>query len=366
MKEYRILTINPGSTSTKVAFFEGDRIVFRQTVQHDAAALSQFSSVSQQKAFRTEAVTNSLTAAGVELTGLDAVVGRGGGLLPVEGGTYLISDQLLAHAIAGANGVQHPAQLGPQIAREIADAYQVPAFVVNPPDVDELQDVARITGIRGISRTVHLHALNLKETAIRHAASLGGCYQDYRLIVCHLGGGISVSAHCGGRMIDGFDISGGDGPMAPTRCGAVSVANLLQYVQDHGLDAAKLLCTKTGGFVSHLGTSDAKEVQDRAKRGDLEAQKLWDALIYQIGKCIGSMAVVLNGQVDGILLGGGIACSSELVQRLKDTCDWIAPITAYPGEFELEAMAAGAIRVLDGTEPVKQYSGAGLYVLDKH
>jgi len=230
--------------------------------------------------------------------------------------------------------------------------------VVNPPDTDELTLCARITGIKGVYRNVHLHALNLKETAIRHAASMGRNYEDCNFIVCHIGGGISVSAHEKGRMIDGNDIVGGEGPMAPTRCGAVPAAELLRYCRETGdLKAASALCTKTGGFVSHLGTSDAREVCAMAEEGNRYAELLWQTMIYQIVRYIGAMAGVLHGKVDGILLGGGMVHNKGLVKSITEACSWIAPVSAYPGEFELEAMAAGASRVLNGQEEARIYTG---------
>lgn len=357
MKEYQILVINPGSTSTKVALFKGETALFRRTVDHDAAALGRFTSVSEQKSFRTAAIRSALQEEHIDTARLDAVVGRGGGLLPVEGGTYEITPLLLSHAEAGQNGVQHPAQLGPQIAKELADEIGVPAFVVNPPDVDELQDLARMTGVKGVYRSVHLHALNLKETAIRHAEFIGRAYSDCNFIVCHIGGGISVSAHRKGRMIDGYDIVGGEGAMAPTRCGALSVSALLRYIQKNGVESVEELCTKTGGFVSHLGTSDARVVQQRAEAGDVEACMVWHSMIYQICKCVGAMAAALAGKIDAILLGGGMVYSDDLVREISEMCQWIAPVTAYPGEFEMEAMAQGAIRVLNGQETLHAYTG---------
>ena len=357
MKQFQVLTINPGSTSTKVAIFKGDTLIFSKNIAHDAAVLETFPDVTSQKDYRARTIYDCLKEAGVALTDLDAVVGRGGGLLPLEGGTYAVTETLLNHARRGANGVQHPAQLGPQLADEFARRSGAKAFVVNPPDVDELQDLARMTGIKGIYRMVHLHALNLKETAIRHAAKLGKRYEECNFIVCHIGGGISVSAHRKGRMVDGFDIAGGEGPMAPTRCGSISVANLLDYAQDHSLSEIRSLCTKSGGFVSHVGISDAVELTRRAAQGDAEAAMVWNTMLYQIEKCIGAMASVLNGQVDGILLSGGMVHSDDLVAQISDTCSWIAPVTAYPGEFEMEAMAAGAIRVLRGEEKLKTYTG---------
>ena len=353
----KVLAINPGSTSTKIALFEDDACLLSRNVAHDAAQLAAFDTISAQLPYRKQTIEALLAEENADLSGLDAVVGRGGGLIAMEGGTYEIDAKLLEDARTGANGVAHPAQLGSLLADEFAREAGARAFVVNPPDVDELQEVARITGIRGVYRTVHLHALNLKETAIRHAATLGKSYGDCRLVVCHIGGGVSVSAHREGKMIDGFDIVGGEGPMAPTRCGSVPVADVVRYAEGRDLGEVLSLCHKTGGFVSLTGTSDAIELTERAAAGDEACRLAWDAMIYQIGKAIGSMAVVLEGQVDGILLGGGMAHSEDLAQRLRDTCAWIAPVTAYPGEFEMEAMAAGAQRVLSGAEEPKRYTG---------
>lgn len=358
MNKYRILAVNPGSTSTKVAVYDNDTQVFSKNIVHNAEELAQYEQITDQKPYRAALILEALDENHIDLSSLDAVVGRGGGLLPVEGGVYTVDELLLEHAVKGANGVVHPAQLGSLLAYEVAKNYEIPAFVVNPPDTDELQTVARITGIKNVYRNVHLHALNLKETAIRHAKSMGRNYEECSFIVCHIGGGVSVSAHRKGKMIDGNDIVGGEGPMAPTRCGSVP-ANELINICYSGIEKkeAKALCTKKGGFVSHFGTSDAKEVAERADSGDKAAKWVWDTFKYQIVKEIGSMAAVLDGKVDGILLGGGIVYNKKLVEYIDKTCSWIAPVSAYPGEFEMEAMAAGAVRVLDGSETVKRYTG---------
>ncbi|MBR3693001.1 MAG: butyrate kinase [Erysipelotrichales bacterium] len=361
MKEYKIFTVNPGSTSTKIGLFEGDKCVFSVNVAHDAEVLKQYASISDQFPYRKETINAFLIENNIDLSEVDAFVGRGGSILAVEGGVYLINQILFDHARDAANGVQHPAQLGPQIAKEYADKYGKPAFVVNPPDTDELCDLARMTGIKGVYRSVHMHALNLKETAIRHAYSMGKKYEECNFIVCHIGGGISISAHLKGRMCDGNDIVGGEGPLAPTRCGSIPVAEFLRYAKDIEPGELKKLCTRTGGFVNHLGTSDAKEVERRAMEGDKEAERVWNVMIYQINKCIGSMAAVLHGEVDGILLGGGMVRSKDLVEKITEACGWIAPVYAYPGEFELEAMASGAIRVLRGEEEAKIYQGVACW-----
>lgn len=360
MKIYKVLTINPGSTSTKIAFFEGDQCMYSKNVSHESEELDKYPSMPEQLPYRRDMIRRLLEQAGICLEDVDVFVGRGGGLLAMEGGTYQVTELMLEHARNCANGVIHPAALGSQLAHEFAQAYGKKAMVVNPPDVDELWEPARITGIKGVYRIIHLHALNLKETAIRHSRLvMNKRYEECNYVVCHIGGGISVSAHQKGKMIDGYDIVGGEGPMAPTRCGSISVANLLAYMEKNQMELkdVKRLCTGTGGFVNHLGISDALELTERGKQGDRYAQMLWNSMIYQIEKCIGAMAAVLKGKVDGILLGGGMVHNQDLVSQITDACSFLALVTAYPGEFEMEAMAAGAIRVLDGEEPLKTYTG---------
>ncbi len=354
---HKVLAINPGSTSTKVGLFNGEEALLSLNVAHDAEKLANYPTLPDQLDYRRETISKMLEEHDVDLKQIDAFVGRGGGLLPLVGGVYIVGDTMLDHAIRGANGVQHPANLGSLLAHEYAVANDKPAFVVNPPDVDEFCDLARMTGIEGVYRTCHLHALNLKETAIRYASSIGKRYDELKLIVCHIGGGTSISAHCRGRMIDGNDIVGGDGPMTPTRCGSVPVAGVLAYLADHEASQLRALSMKNGGFVNHLGTSDAREVSARAQAGDARAQRVWDSMVYQICKYIGEMACALEGDVDAILLGGGLVHNEALVEGIRARCEWIAPIQATPGEFELEAMAAGANRVLDGVEEPLEYTG---------
>ena len=358
----KVFAINPGSTSTKVALFDGEECVFSKTVRHDSAELAKYETLGEQLPFRAAAITEILSEEGVDISGCDAFVGRGGGLLPMEGGVYEVTDLVVEHSINGANGVTHPANLGPTLARRFAEANGAKAFVVNPPDTDELCASARMTGIKGVYRHVHLHALNLKETAIRHAEAMGRRYEDCNFVVCHVGGGISVSAHQRGRMIDGNDIVGGEGPLAPTRCGAVPVVEVLNYLDSgHTAREARALCMKTGGFEDLAGTSDAIELLKRADAGDACAKRTWDAMAYQLCREIGAMAAVLGGKVDAILLGGGLVYEPRLVAEVERCCAWIAPVTAYPGEFEMEAMAAGACRVLSGKEQAKTYLGVPVF-----
>lgn len=353
---YKILAINPGSTSTKVALFLNDKKIFTNSVSHDAGELAKFPTISDQLLYRKKAIDDMLEEGGADLKGLDACVGRCGSLLPLKGGTYEASPLLIKHAKEARIGVQHPAILGVQIAKLYAEEFGTRVFTVNPPEVDELNDMARVTGVKGVIRGSHLHALNLKETAIRHAKTMGKKYQDLNLIVCHIGGGVSITAHEKGEMVDGNDIVFGMGPMSPTRCGSLPAADVIDLCYSGSLKSeVEKICRTSGGFIDLLGTSDAQEVQRRAATGDQDAFDAWEGMIYQICKWIGDMAVVLKGDVDGIVLGGGIVYSDELVSDIKERCSFIAPVTAYPGEFEMEALAQGTLRVLTDEEEAMNY-----------
>lgn len=363
MADYKIFAINPGSTSTKVALFQGEETIFSVNVNHDAEKLAQFKTISDQMSYRKETILGLLAEQNISLAGVDAFVGRGGGLLPLVGGTYEIDEMLLSHAKMGANGVAHPAQLGSQLAAEFCQEYGGLKLVVNPPDVDEFEEVARVTGIAGITRQSHIHSLNQKETAIRHAMSLGKKYEECNFIVCHIGGGISVAAHKNGRMVDGTDIVEGEGPMAPTRAGAVPAAPLIRMCYSGEFTQKQMLdkCTKNGGLLDLTGSADALDISNRAMEGESFPLLVWNAMIYQINKSIGAMAAVLEGKIDGILLGGGMVYNKDLVAKITKACGFLAPISAYPGEFEMEAMASGAIRVLEGKEIAKKYSGVPIW-----
>jgi butyrate kinase len=363
MSTYKIFAINPGSTSTKIALFEGGKVVYSANVNHEAEKLAQFKDLSDQRLYRKETILNLLKENHISLEGVDAFVGRGGGLLALPGGTYEINEILLEHARIGANGVTHPAQLGSQLAHEFCQEYGGREFVVNPPDVDEYQDIARVTGIKEITRASHIHSLNQKETAIRHAESIGKKYEECNFVVCHIGGGISIAAHKLGKMVDGTDIVEGEGPMAPTRAGAVPAGPLIRLCYSGKYTEKEMLakCTRNGGMVDLIGTADTLEISNRAAQGERYAKLIWDAMIYQIIKSIGSMAAVLHGKVDAILLGGGMVYNKDLVAQITEACSYIAPVVAYPGEFEMEAMASGAIRVLDQLETPKTYTGVATW-----
>ncbi len=359
---YKIFAINPGSTSTKIALFENDKTVFSVNVSHDAAKLKEFAEIRDQFPYRKETILGLLEKEGLTLEGTDAFVGRGGGLVGLEGGTYIVEETLLGHARIGFT-VKHPATLGSQLADDFSKTYGGKAYVVNPPDVDELQLLARVTGFADVSRESRAHPLNQKEVGIRYAKSIGKRYEDLNLVISHIGGGVSVTAHQKGRMVDTNDVINGDGPMAPTRAGAIPAGAIVKMCFSGKYTEKQMYerLTKSGGLVNHLGTSDAREVVDRMEKGDNYAKLIYDAMIYQIGKNIGAYATVMNGQVDAILLTGGIAHDKYLTEKVAEMVSYIAPVKVYAGEFEMEALAAGALRVLRGEEEPKIYTGVPVF-----
>ena len=356
--KYRVFAINPGSTSTKIALFEGDCNLFSASVSHDAARLKQFQDISDQLPYRRETILDELAKNNIVLEGIDAFVGRGGGLVGVEGGTYAVNETMLNHARTGLT-VKHPANLGSQLAYDFALSCGGKAFVVNPPDVDEFQPLARLTGFADIYRESRGHPLNQKETGIRYAAEIGSRYEDLNLVISHIGGGVTVTAHEKGRMVDSNDVINGDGPMAPTRSGALPAVALIRLCFSGKYTERELYdrVTKNGGLVDHLGISDVREVRKRIEDGNEYAKLVYDGMIYQIGKNIGAYAAVLKGKVDAILISGGLANDPYLIDRLKDMVEYIAPVRVYPGEFEMEALANGAVRVLEGREEARIYTG---------
>lgn len=358
MKRYKIFAINPGSTSTKIALFEDEEALFAHNVTHDAEKLQEFAEIRDQLEYRKNIILEELAKRNVALDGVDAFVGMGGGLVSLVSGTYTVNETMLDHARIGLT-VKHPATLGCQLAYDFSQEYGGKAFVVNPPDVDELEDRARITGLEGVYRESRIHALNQKETGIRYAKSLGKRYEDLNLVICHIGGGISVTAHRQGLMVDSNDCVNGDGPMAPTRAGAIPAKNLIEmcYSGKYTFKEMYEKITKNGGLVSHLGTSDAREVAARIAEGDSYAKLIYDAMIYQIGKAVGSCIAVLKGKVDGIIITGGIARDHYLVESLIEMIGYAAPVMVMPGELENEALASGALRVLRGEESPKEYTG---------
>lgn len=355
---YKILAINPGSTSTKIALFENDKKLFSTDVEHDSTILSSFKEIKDQFEFRKETIVEALEKNGISFEEIDAYSGRGGALNSLESGTYHINEIMLQHARQCLTA-KHPAALGCQLADYFARKNNKPSFVVNPPDVDEFSDVARMTGLRGIYRESRIHALNQKEIGIRYADMNNLQYNNLNLIIAHIGGGISVTVHEKGKMIDSNDIINGDGPMAPTRCGSLPVTTVIDMCYSGDFSNKDMLqkATKTGGLVDHLGTADVRKILQMIDEGNQYAELVLSAMIYQIAKSIGACAAVLAGKVDCIIFTGGISKSDYIIKSIEKYVAFIAPVCVMAGEFEMEALAAGALRVLLGKEEPKDYSG---------
>lgn len=357
MKTYRIFVVNPGSTSTKLSLFENERCLFTENAFHDSSVLLGFETINEQLDYRMDVIHQFLMEKGIDLTGVDAIVGRGGACYPVPGGVYEIDEQLVRHTREARGGIYHSSMLGVQMVRVLHEKYGGLALMMDPPVVDELCDLARVTGVRGVYRRAAVHALNLKATARTHAKRIGRRYEDCNFIVCHIDGGISVTAHARGRMIDGNNASGGEGPFTPTRMGSMALTDVITVLGEKTHRELRSLCSVTGGLTSHFGTSNSDEIHAMVEAGDVRAVRVWQAMIYQICKEIGAMAAVLEGRVDAILLTGGLLRFDDVEEGVRRRCGFIAPVTAYPGEFEQEAMAAGAMRVLTGEEEALAYPG---------
>lgn len=350
------LIINPGSTSTKIGVFEDEVMLYDQTLRHSTEEISQYASIIDQKDFRKDIIVNFLKDKGEDLNSFNVIVGRGGLLKPIPGGTYAVTDELLADLKTGVQG-QHASNLGGILAREIGDEIGVPSFIVDPVVVDELTPVARISGMPELPRRSIFHALNQKAVARRYAKEQGVAYEDLNLIVIHMGGGVSVGAHQKGQIVDVNNILDGEGAFSPERAGTVPVGDLIKLCFSGKYDQKTLykkICGN-GGYNGYLGTNDARDVEKLAKEGDKKAQVVLDAFYYQLAKDAGAMAAVLCGKVDQIILTGGIAYSPLSRQKLEEHLGWIAPFTVYPGEDELLALTQGALRVMNGEEEAKKY-----------
>jgi butyrate kinase len=353
---HRILVINPGSTSTKIGVFDDKEVVFEKTIRHNADEISQYKRIIDQYEFRKKVILDELDLEGINISKLSAVCGRGGLLRPIEGGTYQVNDAMLEDLKNGYNG-EHASNLGGIIAHEIAQGLNIGAYIVDPVVVDELQELARVSGVPEIPRKSIFHALNQKAVARRAAADLDSSYKDARLIVTHMGGGITVGAHVGGRVVDVNNGLHGDGPFSPERAGTVPAGDLVslcfsgQYYRD---EVMKKLVGQ-GGLMAYLDTNDAREVEQMIAKGDKKAKVVFDAMAYQIAKEIGSMSAVMEGKVDAIALTGGLAYGKAFVEEISKRIQWIADVLVYPGENELEALNEGTLRVLNKEEIPKQY-----------
>ena len=356
-KKLRLLVINPGSTSTKVSLYENETSLFEKSVFHDAPVLLQYPHVNDQMPFRYQVILDMLKAYGTAPEEIDVFIGRGGSAYSQPGGVTAIDQRLYDDTVAAVGGSEHPAKLGVMLAWKFAEEFGRKAYTLNPTNVDEYCDYARLTGIKGVYRTSHSHVLNQKAVAQFHAEKQGKRYADCNFIVAHIDGGITVSAHDHGRMVDGNMGADGEGTFTPTRIGSVPVLSLLDYIDTHSLKEARLMCSRAGGFVSLFGTSDSDIIHKKVDESDKKASLVWNTMIYQVCKQIGEMSAVLCGKVDGILLTGGLMRFADVADGIRMRCGWIAPISVYPGEMEQDALALSVLRALRGEEPILTYSG---------
>ncbi len=355
--EYRILAINPGSTSTKIAVYSNNKPVFLKDIRHDVNKLGEFKRISDQFKFRKEIILEELKDSHINIETINAIIGRGGLIRPIESGVYRINDTLKKDLKEATLG-EHASNLGGLIADDIArDLPGCQAFIADPVVVDELEDVARISGHPEFKRMSIFHALNQKATARSYARLMNRRYEELNLVIAHMGGGISVGAHRHGRVIDVNQALDGEGPFSPERSGTLPAGPLakLCFEGKHTLDEIKKMITGRGGYMAYLKTNNAYEVELMAEEGDEKARLIQDAMSYQIGKEIAAMCAVLHGEVDAIILTGGISHNPMVVEYVKKMVSFIAPVVIYPGEDEMHALAMNALLVLKGEIDAKDY-----------
>lgn len=357
MNVQRILAINPGSTSTKIAVFEGTKEIFLKNIKHSAEEIEQFKIITDQYEFRKNIILEELKHANIQINTIASIVGRGGLIKPIKSGVYEVNESMLADLKVGVLG-QHASNLGGLIAYDIAKSIQgAKAYIADPVVVDELCDLARISGHPLFERISIFHALNQKAIARQHAKSIGKKYEELNLIIAHLGGGISVGAHYKGYVIDVNQALDGEGPFSPERSGTLPIGAMVKlcFSGKYTQDEIKKMITGKGGFVAYLGTNDAYVVEQKAEAGDEKAKLIFNAMAYQVSKEIGAMSTVLKGQVDAILLTGGIAYGKPFVEFIKERVSHLAPVFVYPGEDEMRALAMNGLMVLQGEIQAMEY-----------
>ena len=354
---YNILAINPGSTSTKIALFADDKKVSEVVLDHPASEMAKFEKTIDQLDFRYHVILDYLKEQNYDLNNLDACVGRGGYLHPIEAGTYTVNDAIVHDLTIALHG-DHAANLGGLLAKKIGDPLGIPSYIVDPTAVDELQDVARISGMPDISRRSLIHALNIRAVTREYAESVGKKFEDVTCVVAHMGGGCTTVVIHKGKVIDMYNGLDGDGAFSPTRSGGVPVGDLIRLCYSGKyptVDAMMKRAVGDAGMVAYLGTADMREVDKMIANGDEKAKLIKEAFIYQHSKDIAALAAVVHGKVDSIILTGGIAHGKDVVDGIASYVDWIAPVVAIPGEREMIALALGALRVLKGEEEAKTY-----------
>lgn len=350
----KILVINPGATSTKIAVFDEEQQLYKLGLDHSAEELNQFDRVIDQADYRKAAILDAITAAGYKLTDFDAVCGRGGLYRPIPSGTYAVNDKVM-HDVETAPYGEHPSNLGAYLAKKLGDMVGIPAFFVDPVCVDEMTEVAHYTGFAEFRRLCQFHALNHKSIGRKAAQELGKAYEDVNLIVCHLGGGVSVGAHRHGRVVDVCNVKD-EGSMGMDRAGGLPVNQLIDYCfSGKTKDEVKKTLGRRAGMLSYVGTTDFREVRARMAEGDAKAAEAYQALVYQLAKDIGAMAAVLHFDVDAIVYTGGMAFGETFCDDITAYVGKIAKVIRLPGEEEMRALAEGALRVLHGQQEAAQY-----------
>jgi len=353
----KLFVINPGSTSTKLSFYHDDKQIYNEEIFHDSSDLKQYPTINDQLDYRCEVMHNFIVRNKIDMNDIDAIACRGGSCVACEGGTYIVNERMYEDIKNARGGFYHSSMLGVQMGKRLQDNFGGILLTCDPPVTDEYSDIARITGVKGIYRRSAVHALNLKAVCQKFASEQNKKYEDLNLIAAHIDGGITVTAHYKGKMIDGNDGGGGDGPFTPTRMGSMAVTDVVDYLWDKPKSEMKQLLSVSGGLSSYFGTSDCDKI--RAKNDEF-AEFIWQAMLYQSAKVIGSMAVVLKGKIDALILTGGLLRFKDVEETIKEYCGFIAPIYTYPGEYEQDALALAALRVLNG-EKAKEYTGNAVF-----
>lgn len=354
---YRILVINPGSTSTKIAVYEDVNCILLKTLSHTSKELSAFKNVTEQFEYRRKAILDELNRDQISIDSLDLVIGRGGLTYPLESGVYEVNEKMVEHCRHGINGM-HASNLGAMIAYDIIKQKEgMRALIADPVVTDEMEDIARVSGHPEFTRRSVFHALNQKAVARQHASKIGKSYDEMNLIVVHLGGGISVGAHRMGRVIDVNNALDGEGPFSPERSGTLPVGELIDlcFSGKYSCSQIRKMVVGEGGFVAYLNTNDSREVEHAINNGDKKSLFYLEAMTYQVAKSVGEMATVLKGRVDGILVTGGMAYDRRMMGMLRERIDFISDVFVYPGEDELKALAMNALSVAKGKQKAREY-----------
>jgi len=345
----KLLILNPGSTSTKIAYYEDEDQKFVESISHSAEEIAKYDLIVDQYEFRKEMILDVLKEKGVDLNELTAIVARGGLLPPIKAGAYLVNDDMVWQ-LRNNPTMEHASNLGAVIAESIATPLGIPAYIYDGVTVDEMWPILKITGLTEIERRGIGHNLNTRAAAMKYARENGKAYKDCKLIVVHLGGGISVTLQYGGKVAD--IINDEDGPFAPERSGGLPIQSYTSFCMESGMTSQEMLkkVKSRGGLVAHLGTNDSRDVEKMMNEGDEHAKLIYDAMAINVARCVGEEACTVAGDIEAIILTGGIAYSEYFTNEVKKNVEWIAPVIIYPGENEMESLALGGLRVLRGEE----------------